>query len=150
MLQKTLNADRWKVKSQKTARVTTSMWRQSRLQNKENFRHREGLHMIKWLNLPQRRNNPLNVHAPSNRAAEHTRQNGYNCQKETKRSTGHLEVSLLCQICRQEINQDTADLSSTINHPDVTDIHKVLQLATAEHTFFWRLHETFRQTTSGP
>ena len=44
------------------------------------------------------------------------------------------------RLCGQKTSQ------GTINHPDITDIHKILQLATAQYTFFRSLRETFTKT----
>ena len=100
--------------------------------------------MIKWLNSQQRHNNPLNVHAPSYRATKYMRQKRIELPKRNKVINHYIwTYHFSVRLCRQKISKDTVDLSSTINHPDITGIYKTLQLATAEHTFFLSMHKTF-------
>lgn len=42
----------------------------------------------------------------------------------------------------QKISKDVANLSSTINHPDLTDIYVTIA-RTTEYIFFSRAHDTF-------
>lgn len=93
--------------------------------------------MIKWLNSQQRHNHPLSVHEPSNRATKYMRQKRIELPKRNKVINHYIwTYHFSVRLCRQKINKGTVDLSSTVNHPDITDICKILQLARAEHTFF--------------
>ena len=97
--------------------------------------------MIKWLNSQQRHNNPLDVHVPSNRATKYMRQKRIELPKSNKVINHYIwTYHFSVRLCRQKISKDIVDLSSTINHPDITGIYKTLQLATAEHTFYTHTH----------
>ena len=44
---------------------------------------------------------------------------------------------------RQRINMETANLNSTIDQMDLTDLYRIFYPTTAEYTFFPNAHETF-------
>lgn len=57
----------------------------------------------------------------------------------------HTPFSVIYRSSRQKLGKDIVGLNSVINHLDLADIYGTLYAATAEHTFFSSVHETFTQ-----
>ena len=53
----------------------------------------------------------------------------------TKGSNLQEDITVLNRYASDN-RKDTVELKGTINQPEITDIHRILQPATAEHTFF--------------
>ena len=108
-------------------------------------RDKEGHYIMVKGTMQQEELTILNIYVPNTGAARFIKQVVKDLQRDLDSHTIIVEdfntpLSILDRSTRQKINKDIQDLNSALDHVDLIDIYRTLQLKSLEYTFFLAHH----------